>query len=72
MVSYKRLYENLQNQIKESNEPVKSGFLCPKCSSEILHDNSEFFCSNENCSFDKIFLDLIESYGINNNLERVD
>lgn len=72
MVSYKTLYENLLNQNKEINEPNLTDYICPKCESILVHNNSEFFCSNENCSFDKIFLDLIECYAIVNNLERVD
>jgi len=72
MVSYKTLYENLLNQIKESNEAVFTDYRCPKCESILVHNNSEFFCSNENCNFDKIFLDLIDNYALNNNLERVD
>ena len=72
MVSYKALYENLVNEMTKRNECIETNFLCPICKSILLHNNSEFFCSNEICSFDKIYIDLVESYGINNNLERVD
>ena len=72
MTSYKKLYENLLTQIKESNKDIKSDYNCPICNSNLLESNSELYCSNESCKFDKTIVDLIDFYATYNNLERID
>jgi len=72
MVSYKQMYNNLLNQINNTKENIESDYNCPLCNSILLESNSELYCSNESCKFDKTITDLIEFYAINNNLERVD
>lgn len=65
MVSYKAKFEAL-------NIEEKTGYKCPNCEFELLHKNSELYCSNEKCSFDKTFGDLLQ-FAIKSyyNLERI-
>jgi len=69
MVSYKKLYENLKANIESINTPTKTDYKCPLCGAVLLEDSSEFYCSNENCKFDKTFGELIYYYAEMNNLE---
>jgi len=70
MVSYKKLYEDLKKSLK--TVPIKSDYLCPICGKDLLESGGELYCSDESCTYDKTFDDLLgklESYGY---LERRD
>lgn len=51
---------------------TKTGYKCPLCESSLLENGSEFYCENENCTFDKIFGDLVENYALHRDLEEED
>jgi len=76
MVSYKALYEEMkkkyEEQVEFSRKSVESEYKCPLCGSILLESLDEFYCSNENCTFDKVFGDLVYFYANHNDLERVD
>lgn len=72
MVSYKKLYLELKETIKQENKSIQSDYYCPLCNSIILENQSEYYCSNESCKFDKINSDLWYFYAETNNLERID
>ena len=72
MVSYKQMYEELKRNIEEMNKPHESDYKCPLCEEVILESQSEYYCSNENCKFDKTSGDLFNYYAESNRLERND
>jgi len=69
MVSYKKMYEKLKNSLSESYE---TDYICPLCGEIILSDNTEYYCKNEGCSFDKTAGELFFYYAEHNGLERSD
>ena len=59
MVSYKQLYEK---QLAFNNSTCSTGFNCPLCSAEIIFKGQEFICKNENCSYDKLAIEVFQEY----------
>ncbi len=69
MVSYKKMYEELQALMNSVN---KTSFLCPICNSPILEQGNEYYCSNEDCKFDKTPDEIWSFYAETKRLKRVD
>jgi len=69
MVSYKKLYEDLKKSVEDSNKPVKSNYLCPKCNNILMDASSEIYCLNEDCTFDYTPDEIIAIWAENRNLE---
>jgi len=67
MVSYKKLYEDLKASLV--SKPVESDYLCPLCGSIIMETPSEWYCSNEECKFDRTSDELWENYAVGRNLK---
>ncbi len=61
MVSYKKLYEDLKKSL--ITKPSKSDYLCPLCGEGLMESRSELYCSDENCSFDLTFDEIIAKLG---------
>lgn len=72
MVSYKKLYEDLKEEIKRQNREQKTDYLCPLCDNVILNSLDEYYCSNENCKFDKTGNELFYYYAESIDLEMID
>jgi hypothetical protein len=69
MVSYKQLYEELKSTMYPVNE---TDYLCPICNKPILEQNCEYYCSGEDCKFDKTPDEIWYYYAENKRLMRVD
>ena len=76
MTSYKAKWIESEKKLKEQKDSLntvsKTVFLCPLCNSIILESNSEYFCKNEKCKFDKTINDLWFYYTESNKIERLD
>lgn len=69
-ISWKQTAINIFTIFMNRTKYTESEYICPLCESILLESDSEFFCSNENCKFDKTFDELVFFYAEHNNLER--
>ena len=60
-VSWKKTAENLLEILENYQKNHEMGWKCPKCGKKLLGDRceSEIFCEDENCSFDKIVIEVM-------------
>ena len=78
MTSYKTLYENLllKNTQRDAfySQVQDTDFICPKCEKARIKTNylnTEFFCSNPNCSYDVLSSEVFYRYAKIQNYEKV-